>query len=147
MSSRLSGKQALREAQSACLISGPAARCDHTSGVMAHYTKDWTMHTVVLTCKRFNGRHTAHNIVHEYEEIIQHFGISDKITNIVTDNASNMIAAFAHPGFTSHQTSERNSTEDEEETTWMLQTRCVIHCLQSRIPDLLTPPTCSERWA
>ena len=73
------------------------------------------MHIVVLACKRFNGRHTADNIVQEYEEIVQHFGISYKITNIVTDNASNMIAAFALPGFTSHHNSEKSSIEDGED--------------------------------
>ena len=69
-------------------------------GISAHYILEWEMKTIVLACKRFQGRHTADNIMQEYEEIVQHFGIGDKVTNIVTDNASNMIAAFALPGFT-----------------------------------------------
>ena len=45
----------------------------------------------MLTCKRMTGRHTAENILAEYENVL---GKLDKIAHIVTDNASNMVKAF-----------------------------------------------------
>ena len=55
----------------------------------------------MLACKRFTGRHTAENIRQQYEETVASFDIAEKITNIVTDNASNMTKAFCFdlPGF------------------------------------------------
>lgn len=57
------------------------------------------MTTVVLACKRFRGRHTAHNIMEEYEETVQIFDIHTKTTNFVTDNDANVISGFSFPGF------------------------------------------------
>ena len=63
-------------------------------GITAHFIRDWKLQNAMLVCKRFTGRHTADNIVAQYEEVINAFHIRGKITNIVTDNASNMIKAF-----------------------------------------------------
>ena len=49
----------------------------------------------MLACKRFTGRHRAENIRQQYEETVASFDIAEKITNIVTDNASNMTKASA----------------------------------------------------
>lgn len=48
----------------------------------------------MLACRRFKGRHTGENILHEYEEIISNFEINKKIFCIISDNATNMIKAF-----------------------------------------------------
>ena len=56
---------------------------------------NWTMESVMLACKRFTGRHRAENIRQQYEETVASFDIAEKITNIVTDNASNMTKASA----------------------------------------------------
>lgn len=69
-------------------------------GITGHFIDDWKLENVVLACKRFHGRHTAHNIMQEFEEIKKCFNLDSKITNIITDNASNMISAFSLPGFT-----------------------------------------------
>lgn len=68
-------------------------------GITAHFILNWKLHTALLTCKRFHGRHTADNIVAQYEEVINNFNITDKVSNIITDNASNMVKAFSLPGF------------------------------------------------
>ena len=78
-------------------------------GITAHYISDWTLRSVVLACKRFRGRHTADNIIRQYEACLTEFDITQKISAIVTDNASNMTAAFSLPGYTV----ERDEDEDE----------------------------------
>ncbi|CAF1586300.1 unnamed protein product, partial [Didymodactylos carnosus] len=48
------------------------------------------------------GRHTAVNILNEFDKVIKHYNIGKKIVRIVTDNASNNLAAFNSydlPGF------------------------------------------------
>ena len=52
-----------------------------------------------LGCKRFRGQHNAENITEHYEEIISFYKLQGEITNIITDNASNMFKAFRLPGF------------------------------------------------
>ncbi|XP_046578557.1 E3 SUMO-protein ligase ZBED1-like [Haliotis rubra] len=63
-------------------------------GITGHYISYWHLESVTLGCKQFTGRHTAENILQHYEETIATFNLSSKITNIVTDNASNMKKAF-----------------------------------------------------
>jgi len=66
-------------------------------GITAHFIVGWTLHSQMLCCKRFKGKYTAENIRQHYEEILDQFGISEKINFVLTDNASNMIKAFATP--------------------------------------------------
>ena len=63
-----------------------------------HYILDWSMKSVMFACSRFRGSHTADNIA-QVDETIACFDLGGKITNIVTDNAANMVQAFALPGF------------------------------------------------
>jgi hypothetical protein len=71
----------------------------------------------MLACKRFKGRHTAENIRHEYEEMVSSYEIGNKITTIVTDNASNMTKAFnfSLPGYIEevYQTSPDDDVSDD----------------------------------
>ena len=60
-------------------------------GVTAHYISEWQLKSVMLSCHRVKGSHTAENIFHEYEELALSYGISDKISNITHDSASNML--------------------------------------------------------
>lgn len=55
------------------------------------------MHTAILTWKRFTGKHTTDNIVAQDEEVINNYGISTKVSHIITDNASNMVKVFSLP--------------------------------------------------
>lgn len=90
-------------------------------GITGHLIIDWAMHSVMLACKRFKGRHTAENIRQQYEETISTFELASKITNIVTDNASNMTKAFDLPGFEgvideTDVASDDDSDSDDSET-------------------------------
>ena len=68
-------------------------------GITGHYILDWSMKSVMFACSRFRGRHTADNIAQQVDETIACFDLGRKITNIVTDNAANMVKAFTLPGF------------------------------------------------
>jgi hypothetical protein len=83
-------------------------------GITGHLIVEWTMHPVMLACKRFKGRHTAENIRQQYEETVSTFELASKITNIVTDNASNMIKAFDLPGFEDINTATDDDSGDDE---------------------------------
>ena len=48
----------------------------------------------MLACSRFKANHTAVKIQQEYEETVSCFEIGHKVSNIVTDKATNMVKAF-----------------------------------------------------
>ena len=54
---------------------------------------DWTLKSFVLDTVRMTEAHTARNIKTELEDIMSSWDIKDKMFAIVTDNASNMVAA------------------------------------------------------
>ena len=83
-------------------------------GTTAHFIREWKLQNAMLVCKRFTGRHTADNIVAQYEEVINAFHIRGKITNIVTNNASNMIKAFRLPGFVVDECDSESDLDDDE---------------------------------
>ena len=57
------------------------------------------------------GSHTAENIFHEYEELRLSYGISDKISTIIHDSASNMLR-FDCLLLEKYTMSTKNSTEE-----------------------------------
>ena len=75
---------------------------------------DWTLKSAMLACKRFKGRHTGENIEEVYNEIVSAFDVTSKVSAVITDNAANMVKAFALPGYPSQETSEDNELCDED---------------------------------
>lgn len=69
-------------------------------GITAHFIHDWKLQTAMIACKRFSGRHTADNIIAQYEEVVNEFQISEKVAHVISDNAANMVKAFKLPGYT-----------------------------------------------
>ena len=70
----------------------------------------------MLQCNHFYGQHTADNITQQYHETVDHYNLAEKISNIVTDSASNMLKAFRLPGFQLEEdSSEADSDADDEE--------------------------------
>ena len=49
---------------------------------------------MLLTCSQLQSRHTAEKIISEFEEVVTHYEISDKVFRVVTDNGSNVKKAF-----------------------------------------------------
>ncbi|XP_076361643.1 E3 SUMO-protein ligase ZBED1-like [Tachypleus tridentatus] len=60
--------------------------------VTGHYLdSNWTLHNVVLTTREVTDRHTGENLANELRSITSEFHIPlNKITALITDNASNM---------------------------------------------------------
>ena len=83
-------------------------------GISAHYIQnEWEMKTIVLACKRFQERHTA--VLTSCTNMRRLSSIiCDKVTNIVTNNASNMIAALALPSFTEPVTKSVTTADPSE---------------------------------
>uniref|UniRef100_A0A3B5QUR0 Uncharacterized LOC111606838 n=1 Tax=Xiphophorus maculatus TaxID=8083 RepID=A0A3B5QUR0_XIPMA len=92
-------------------------------GVTAHVcykSKDcYALETYLLDCRRFTGRHTGEHIASAFEEITEEYGIRDKISYIITDNAPNMKCAFkVH--MPQQQSDDSESEEDnlDDEHLW-----------------------------
>lgn len=49
-----------------------------------------------LACREMLGQHTYENIAEILDSIINEFNLQNKITLIVTDNASNFVKAFRY---------------------------------------------------
>ena len=49
---------------------------------------------VMLACRRFEGIHTAENVLTNYEDIITQFNLQGKVGYIITDNAANMLKSI-----------------------------------------------------
>jgi hypothetical protein len=71
----------------------------------------WEPKSYLLGCKRFKGSHTSENVHDIYSQIVEPFEIKQKITHIITDNASNMIAAFKKSSLVSKDVIENSIDE------------------------------------
>ena len=86
-------------------------------GFTGYFVDNGALHSVMLACKRFHGRHTADNIFQAYLEMVTSFDISDKVSDIVTDSAANMLKAFREfglPGFQLDSDDGCSSTGDDD---------------------------------
>ena len=85
-------------------------------GITGHYILNWRMNSVMVACHRFQGRHTACNIYEVFQDIVASYKISNKISSIITDNASNMVKAFSLPGYiNTYQESDISESEDDND--------------------------------
>ncbi len=59
-------------------------------GITVHYIdKNWVIISTLLDFVEVKGSHTGENLAHYLVNVVNDFGISDKIIAITTDNASN----------------------------------------------------------
>ena len=86
-------------------------------GITGHFITEWELKSVMVSFKRIRGSHTAENIRFNYEETTSSLEISDKVFNIITDNASNLIKAFkiSLPGFTSKKSDGNYDSDDDDD--------------------------------
>ena len=62
--------------------------------VTCHFiSSDWILHAVVLDTLLVEADHTAENLAAELSGVSNEWGVTDKIVCVVTDNASNIVAA------------------------------------------------------
>ena len=52
----------------------------------------------IANCKCFRGRHTSDSINEVFQELLAYYDIFDKVSDVVTDSAANMLRAFANFG-------------------------------------------------
>ena len=98
--------------------------------VSAHFlSQDWNLYSVVLTTGAFPERHTGIVISRKLIEIAEQFGIEEKVSCIVHDQASNMILSM-------------DISLDEKEWSSL---RCCAHCLQLCVNAGLTSVTIIDR--
>ncbi|CAF1621781.1 unnamed protein product [Adineta ricciae] len=126
----------------------------------------------LLAFNPLSGSHTSENLYIEYERVSTAFTIGNKIVRLITDNASNNLAAFGElviPGFESYfvkeedvedidddvdeinlSMSEGNRPDDEnvlnesERGEELLRLPCFIHTLQLVVKDGLKESNCSR---
>lgn len=90
-------------------------------GITGHFTEDFQLQSVMLACRRFEGLHTAENVLSNYQDIIEQFNLDGQVGYIITDNAANMLKAFVKfPGMeTESGDTESDEDDDEEEDVYM----------------------------
>ncbi|XP_065177356.1 uncharacterized protein LOC135808138 [Sycon ciliatum] len=95
----------------------------------AHFLDDnWDLQSVVLGTRPLDDRHTAVNIAAQLKEIVEEFGISERVVAIVHDEARNMVAAS-----TLLQADSDSDVQGVVCAAHMLQT-CLRHALDSSKP-------------
>ena len=84
--------------------------------ITGHYTKGYQLQSVMLACQRFCGSHTAERIHEAYERTIATYGLNNRVSVIVTDNAANMIKAFSLPGMETAAADESDDELDDDDS-------------------------------
>ena len=91
-------------------------------GVTIHTIIDDKYKSFLLSFEQLEGKHSGDKLSAEFDRIIQLFNLNDKIVRLVTDNASNNLAAFDDiilPGFEDYlnemidDPSETESSDEE----------------------------------
>ena len=62
-------------------------------------TSSWELKSLVLETFDFGSDHTAENIAESFQRVAESWGISGKVAAMVTDNASNIVAAVRITGW------------------------------------------------
>ncbi|XP_067616849.1 E3 SUMO-protein ligase ZBED1-like [Eurosta solidaginis] len=74
----------------------------HYVAVTAHYVNsDNAMSSSLLCCKDFNDRHTSENLRNFLKDVVCEWGIANKISAVVSDNAPNIVGAITQGGWRS----------------------------------------------
>jgi len=86
-------------------------------GITVHFIDvEWKLRTFVLAADSFLEKHTACNIAKSYDNVIEKFKLTSKVTKVVPDNASSIIKAFqvSLPEFILHKTGNEGSGNDKQ---------------------------------
>jgi uncharacterized protein YaaR (DUF327 family) len=71
-------------------------------GIISHVIVDDKYRSFLLSFERLEGKHTGDKLSAGFDRVIQLYNLNDKIVRLITDNASNNLAAFDDivlPGF------------------------------------------------
>ena len=87
-------------------------------GVTAHGIVNYEYESLVLACKPMTGAHTAEHIAELYDSILLDYGLTHKVSAVVSDNASNMVKAFRLPGYVvDAEIHDGESSDDVDDST------------------------------
>ena len=140
-------KVQLNQAQDICITVDLWSSRDMRSflGMTGHFILDYTLHSIMISCSRFKGSHTGDGIFTVYQETLTNFGIADKISHIITDNATNMVKAFTLPGMDDLATDDDEDDDDDylmeqplpDDLVYLQGQRspCFAHTLQLVVKD------------
>ena len=84
------------------------------------------MYNIVLSVAYFPHPHDAVSIQHELSQILDQFGIRERVNSITTDNANNMVLAI-----------ETYNLRNESE---LLHVRCAAHIINLIVQHGLSDP-------
>ncbi|XP_060735668.1 uncharacterized protein LOC132852462 [Tachysurus vachellii] len=94
-------------------------------GVTAHVcnklkdSDSYALESYLLDCRHFTGRHSEERIASAFEEITEEYGIRQKISYIITDNAANMKCTFkVHMPQQQSDDSESEEENLDDEHLW-----------------------------
>ena len=95
------------------------------------------------------GSHTGERINEKYDEVLREYGIAGKVSFVITDNASNMKAAF-NVSFPIEETDEEEDgiwqdATIEEDTIKTERISCFAHSLQLTVLDGLKETKAASR--
>lgn len=88
-----------------------------TAHIACEDKDSYSLKSFLLDCRRFTGKHCGERIASEFDEIVEEYGISNKISFILTDKASNMKRAFKVRLPDSEQP-ESDSDDLDDEMMW-----------------------------
>jgi len=83
-------------------------------GITGQYVQEYKLVSAMFACKRFKGRHTAESIYSNYVDVLKTFNITNKVSYIISDNASNMTKAFTLPGFQEPTVADTDTDYDSD---------------------------------
>lgn len=72
-------------------------------GITCHFIQMWDLHSRTLAVKHCKERHTSDHVKTQIEQVIEDWGLTGKVSALVTDNAANMVKAakfLPFPSFT-----------------------------------------------
>ena len=85
--------KAINYEASACIDIGSSDAQDSYLGVDVHYiTEDFKLEDFTLCVLPFEYPHTAVRLAEALRKVFEEFGLQDKVTSVVTDNCSSMLA-------------------------------------------------------
>lgn len=95
-------KMKIQKVEAVCLTTDAWTSSANESylSVTAHFVNNDTLESALLECYKYCESHTANNLSAELNRVAQDWQIVDKVSAIVSDNASNIVAAVKQTGWT-----------------------------------------------
>ena len=88
----------------------------YLSITISFINNEWKLRSLVLAVDTFAGRYTAESIARVYNNTVEKFELTAKVTKVIADTASSMAEAFeaSLPQFTLHQAEKEIKKQNQE---------------------------------